>query len=156
MPRSARWNNPTASAPKMNNGLAVFVNEIRRSASIREICLRLRNIALIFAPEGYPLAIPIIHAELIMQGIINKGRIIRSYKTPINVMTRKRVNNSAAIKNGSKHRNITRHHISSPRILEWKLVSGNIIMESEINQSINAMNIVYNFCFNLLPPQRYG
>src|SRR5699024_9264026 len=156
MPSSARWNNPTASAPKMNNGLAVFVNEIRRSASIREICLRLRNIALIFAPEGYPLAIPIIQAKLPMPGILNKGRIIGSNKTPINFTTPKQVNNSAAIKNGSKDGNTTLHHISSPRILAWKLVSGNIIMESEINKSINAMNIVYNFCFNLLPPQRYG
>src|SRR5699024_6617580 len=113
-------------------------------------------IALIFAPEGYPLAIPIIQAKLPMPGILNKGRIIGSNKTPINFTTPKRVNNSAAIKNGSKDGNTTLHYISSPRILAWKLVSVNIIMESEINKSINAMNIVYNFCFNLLPPQRYG
>src|SRR5699024_7819526 len=84
------------------------------------------------------------------------GRIIGSNKTPINFTTPKRVNNSAAIKNGSKDGNTTLHHISSPRILAWKLVSGNIIMESEINKSINAMNIMYNVYFNLLPAQRYG
>src|SRR5699024_3830719 len=122
----------------------------------REICLRLRNIALIFAPEGYPLAIPIIQAKLPMPGILNKGRIIGSNKTPINFTTPKRVNNSDAIKNGSKDGNTTLHDISSPRILAWKLVSGNIIMESEINKSINAMNIAYIFCYNLQPPKRYG
>src|SRR5699024_656702 len=149
-------NNPTASAPKMNNGLAIFVTEIRRAASTGGICFRIRNIALIFAPEGYRLAISIIQAELPMPGILSKGRIIVSNKTPIDITTPQRVNNSAAIKNGSKDGNTTRHHISSTRILAWKLISGNIIMESEINKSINAMNIVYNFCFNLLPPQRYG
>src|SRR5690625_2016099 len=156
MPSSARWNNPTASAPKMTNGLAVSVRARRRSATMREICLKLLNIALILAHERYPLDIPIIQAKLPMAGILNKGRIIGSNKTPINFTTPKRVNNAAAIKNGSKDGNTTLHHISSPRILAWKLVSGNIIMESEINKSINAMNIVYNFCFNLLPPQRYG
>src|SRR5699024_12522431 len=104
MPSSARWNNPTASAAKMNDGLAVFVNEIRRSASIREICLRLRNIALIFASEGYPLAIPIIQAKLPIPSILNKGRIIGSNKTQINFTTTKLINNYAAKKNGNKDR----------------------------------------------------
>src|SRR5699024_12599103 len=108
---------------------------------------------LIFAPEGYPLAIPIIQAKLPMPGILNKGRIIGSNKTPINFTTPKRVNNSAAIKNGSKDGNTTLHHISSPRILAWNLVATNIIMESEINKSINAINIVYNFYFYILHPK---
>src|SRR5699024_6335608 len=137
-------------------GLAVFVNEIRRSASIREICLRLRNIALIFAPEGYPLAIRSIQAKLPMPGILNKRRIIGSNKTPINFTTPKRVNNSAAITNRSKDGNTTLHHRSSPRIVASKLVSGNIIMETEITKSITAMNSVYNSCFNLLPARRYA
>src|SRR5699024_10334943 len=106
----------------------------------------------IFAPDGYPLAIPITQAKLPEPGTLKTGRIIGSKSTPIKLTTPKLMSNSAVIKKGSNDGNKTSHHISKPRILASSLGSDTFINKKVMNIVTLANNIVLLTCFNNKSP----
>ena len=104
------------TAPKIKSGLEELVNETRRSASVFVTCPSCRSLAEIFAPAGFPEAIPIAHAKPPTPGTRNNGRISGSNKIPINLTTPNPINISETIKKGKRDGNTISSHVSNPRM----------------------------------------
>lgn len=105
---------PVATAPTINRGPELFVNDRSRSPSCFEIWPEFLRSTVIFAPTGYPLVIPMATAKEPQPGTLKRGLIIGSKRIPAAFIKLVLFNSSDAAKKGNNEGKTMLRHIFIP------------------------------------------